>query len=481
MKVLFATSEIYPLIKTGGLADVSGALPAALMRQGVDVQVLVPGYRQVLQAMPEAPEVARLGALAGSEPVRLLAGVLPGSGVPLLILDYPAYYDRDGGPYQDAAGHDWPDNVWRFGLLSQVAALLASGQSPLAFRPDVLHVNDWQTGLAPALTHFMPGHKAKTIITIHNMAFQGNFPAQTLTRLGLPPHSFSMHGVEFYGHLSFLKAGLFYANHITTVSPTYAREIQTPEFGFGMQGLLQQRAADLTGILNGIDETQWNPGTDSHLAAHYSAEALEGKAACKQALQAIMGLDTAAPGPLLGVVSRLTHQKGLDLLLDLAPLLLQQHPLQLAILGSGEAHLEAGFQRLARQFPDRVGVRLGYDETLSHQIEAGADLFIMPSRFEPCGLNQMYSMRYGTPPLVHATGGLRDSVIDAADPARATGFVFAPMTPTAFADAMQRALEAYARRKAFQRLQVNGMREDFSWDKSAAAYRDVYARVLAAP
>ncbi len=481
LKVLFATPEIHPLVKTGGLGDVSGALPPALRHVGVDARVLVPGYSKLMAAVPKKRLLARMSGIPEHGEIRLLSAAMPGSGTPLLIVDYPPYYDRPGGPYLDARGRDWPDNMWRFGLLSRVAALLGSGGGPLAWRPDIVHCNDWQTGLAPALLHFAPGPKAATVITIHNLAYQGIFPPEYVTRLGLPASSFSMEGVEYYGSLSFLKAGLFYADHITTVSPTYAAEIQGEPLGFGLQGLLAARKAHLTGIVNGVDLEHWNPSADPFLPKTYSAHRLAGKQANKLALQRRLGLEGSPDVPLLGMVSRITDQKGVDLVLQIASRIIAE-PAQLALLGTGDPALEQACLKLARRHPGRIGLHIGFDEGLSHLVEAGSDIFLMPSRFEPCGLNQMYSMIYGTPPVVHATGGLADTVVDAT-PATlkdgsATGFVFDRLTPQDFLAAVRRALSAYRDKKTWRGLQRNGMGRDFSWERSALEYRAVYGTLL---
>ena len=479
LKILFATSEVAPLIKTGGLADVSGALPAALRAIGVDVRVLVPGYPQVIAQLAQHKVAATFVNLPGFPPARLLSGKMA-NGVPLLVLDCPVLYQRAGGPYQDASGQDWTDNAQRFGLLSKVAAVLGSGESPLRWHPDLVHCNDWQTGLTPAYLHFARD-ATPSVITIHNMAFQGNFAPATVKDLGLPPSCFAINGVEFYGKMSFLKAGLFYADHITTVSPNYAKEIQQPELGFGMQGLLATRSSDLTGILNGIDIGEWNPATDHHLNKKYSASRMAGKAANKESLQSRMGLNLEPDVPLLGVVSRLTHQKGLDLLLEIAPRLAGL-PAQLAILGSGEAAMQQAARELSFRYPGKIGAYIGFSEELSHLIEAGADMFVMPSRFEPCGLNQLYSQRYGTPPIVHATGGLADSVVDCNEATlkngTASGFVFNGMTAENLFTAIQRAVDLYQDRKKWKTLCKNCMSKDFSWESSAEAYRAVYLKVL---
>ncbi len=479
LKVLFATSEAAPLIKTGGLGDVSGALPAALRSIGVDVRVLLPGYRQVFAQLTQFKVVASFNNLPCFPFARLLSGWMA-NGVPFLILDCPSLYQREGGPYQDAKGHDWADNPLRFGLLSRIAALLGSSASPLAWHPDLVHCNDWQTGLAPAYLRLEQGG-APSVITIHNMAFQGNFPPETVQALRLPPSCFAIEGVEFYGHMSFLKAGLFYADHITTVSPNYAREIQRTELGFGMQGLLVKRGGDLTGILNGIDTDEWDPATDAYLVKKFSAARMAGKAANKESLQGRLGLSITPDVPLLGVVSRFTHQKGLDLLLEIFPRLIGL-PVQLAMLGGGDEQMQQFALGLPHRYPGKIGVNIGFSEELAHQIEAGADIFIMPSRFEPCGLNQLYSQRYGTPPVVHATGGLVDSVVDCTaetlKDGTASGFVFEGMTAENLFATIRRAVYLYHDQRKWKALRRNCMAKDFSWRTSAEAYRAVYRKVL---
>jgi len=479
LKVLFATSEVAPLIKTGGLADVSGALPAALRAIGVDVRILVPGHTQVIAQLGRHETVATFDALPGFPPARLLSGTMA-HDVPLLVLDCPVLYRRDGGPYQDASGHDWADNALRFGLLSKVAAVLGCNESPLDWRPDLVHCNDWQTGLTPAYLRFAQG-SAPSIFAIHNLLFQGIFPPETVSELHLPPSCFGINGVEYYGNLSFLKAGLFYADHLTTVSPNYAKEIQKEPLGFGMQGLLAMRHNDLTGILNGIDTDEWNPVTDPYLAKKYSRARMAGKAANKEALQSRMGLNLEPDIPLLGVVSRFTHQKGLDLLLEIVPLLTEL-PAQLVMLGTGEAQMQKAVRGLSRRYPGKIGTHIGFSEDISHQIEAGADLFVMPSRFEPCGLNQLYSQRYGTPPIAHATGGLADSVVDytpeTLKDGTASGFTFHGMTAENLFAAIQRAVDLYHDQAKWKVLRKNCMAKDFSWERSAEAYRAVYLKVL---
>ena len=477
MKVLFATSEAYPLIKTGGLADVSGALPVALAAQRVNVRMLMPGYRSVLGKLPDTKTLCRFTNPFGTGEVEIRESRLPDSSVPIYIVVHDPYFNRDGGPYLGPDGHDWPDNALRFGLLSYVAAMLASDNSPLDWRPDVLHCNDWQTGLAPAYLHYMQGDTAPTLMTIHNLAYQGNFGSDLVGQLGLPPASFSMQGLEYHGHLSFLKAGLFYADRITTVSPTYAQEIQEAQLGFGMHGLLHERQAVLSGILNGIDTREWDPAHDPHLAKTYSAKSLKKKAENKRALQEKLGLDIDDDRPVIVMVSRITHQKGSDVVLAVAPEILREGA-QLAILGTGEANLEQALRMLAERYPGSMSVTIGYDESQSHLMEAGADLFLMPSRYEPCGLNQMYSQRYGTPPIVSATGGLADTVVDASPEhlaaGTATGFVLDQVTYHALLGTVCRALALYRDKPVWEAMQKQGMNTDFSWKRSAHAYLDLY-------
>ncbi len=473
MKVLFATSEARPLVKTGGLADVSGALPAALRETGVDCRLLLPGYHAVIAGAANQREIVRLNDLPGFGEVRLLKALMPDTGVPVYIVDYPWHYQRDGGPYQDASGRDYPDNAWRFALLSRIAALLATPRSPLEWRPDVLHCNDWQTGLAPAYRHYMGGG-APTLMTIHNLAYQGIFPPDLVGPLGLPASSFQVEGVEYYGNLSFLKAGLYYADWISTVSPTYAEEIQHSPLGMGMEGLLASRRDRLTGILNGIDMADWNPSSDLHLPCAYSARAPSGKRRCKLALQQDLNLEVDNDTPLVGVISRLTYQKGIDWIVAIADRLVAEGA-QLAILGKGEPAIEQACLALAARHPGRVASIIGYDEGLSHRIEAGSDIFLMPSRFEPCGLNQMYSQRYGAVPVVYATGGLKDTVEDGV-----TGFVFTEPSAEGLWEALRRALSTYPDKTAWRRLMQAGMQKDFSWEASANQYTRLYKRLVLA-
>jgi starch synthase len=481
LRVLYVTPELAPWAKSGGLGDVSAALPLALRALDVDVRTLVPGYPGVLSASAGAPAVAELRFDGELAPARLIASSPP-QAAPLLIIECAAYYERPGNAYQDAAGNDWPDNWLRFGLLSRVAALLGSASTPLGWVPDIVHCQDWPAGLAPAYLGFAPAPSSATLMTIHNAAFQGIFPAAAVPALGLPREAYSSGGVEYYGKLSFLKAGIYYADALSTVSPTYAREIQTPEFGCGMDGLLRHRGAHLAGIVNGIDTTAWDPATDPALPQRYDASRLELKAANRAPLQRRLGLEVDKTIPLLAIVSRLVHQKGIDLLVDIAPRLMA-HPAQLIVLGVGEPHIERALRVLAERFPRQLSVVIGYDEGLAHLIKAAADIFLMPSRFEPCGLSQLYSMRYGTPPVVHATGGLRDTVTDCTESTladgMATGFVFDEPSAVALLGAVERALRTRDDATTWRKLQVNGMRRDFSWRASARRYLELFHTLAA--
>ena len=396
----------------------------------------------------------------------------------LLLLDCPELYDRPGNPYLDATGHDWPDNALRFGLLSRVAARLGQPDSPLGWQPDIVHANDWQTALAPAYLHYQGG--AASVVTVHNIAFQGCYDRSLLAGLGLPEHAWRFDGVEYHDQLSFLKAGLQLASQISTVSPTYAREIQDEQFGYALAPLLRHRSSQLRGILNGVDTEIWNPANDPALPHAYAANRLATKRLNKAALQAEMGLEIAGDRPLFGVISRLTEQKGLDLLLTIANGI-PHLPAQLVLLG--DKQMEAGFKALAERFPGQIAVKLGFDEGLAHRIEAGADCFLMPSRFEPCGLNQMYSLRYGTPPIVRATGGLADTVIDVNETTladkTANGFVLQDATPHALWLTMERVSQAWQNKRLWQRIQQNGMRRDFSWEHAAHDYINLYRDAIA--
>ncbi|MDI1298213.1 glycogen synthase GlgA [Methylotenera sp.] len=483
LRVLFVTSEVFPLIKTGGLADVSGSLPSALQNLSIDVRILVPGYPAVLKQLDDLHHLATLKNLPVIESAELMMGTILDTDIKVMVIKAAGLYEREGGPYVDATGQEWLDNPVRFGILSKVAAVISGPNSPIPeWQPDIVHCNDWQTGLTPAYMKLVEHSPAKSIISLHNMAFQGCYAPGWLTTLALPHGNFAVEGFEYHGQLSFLKAGIFYADAITTVSPSYANEIQTAEFGFGLEGLLSKRSNELKGILNGIETDEWNPETDFHLTKTYSASKLAGKKEVKNALQQRLGLQIDANAPLLGVVSRLTHQKGLDMLVPIVQKLVDSG-CQLALLGSGESALENAFRHLANDNPNKVSVTIGYNEQLSHQIMAGCDMFIMPSRFEPCGLNQLYGLAYGTPPIVNATGGLADSVVDTNiitfKNKTANGFVMSEASPASLLSCIKQALNVFNNdTKAWQQIQKNGMQQNLSWDKSALEYLAEYKKLL---
>lgn len=478
IQVLAIASEFYPLIKTGGLADVAGALPGALAAQGVATRTLIPGYPPVVAALERAKTAHAWPDFFGG-PARLLSGAA--AGLQLLVLDAPHLYGRAGGPYADAAGRDWPDNALRFAALARAGALVGQGLLP-GYAPDILHAHDWQAGLAAPYLHYAGGPRPRTVMTIHNLAFQGQFDRRLLASLGLPPRAFSQDGVEYYGDIGFLKAGLALSDRITTVSPTYAAEIRTPDGGMGLDGLLRARADRLAGILNGIDVSVWNPARDPLITAPYAAGDLAGRAVDKAALQRRFGLEPDPAAMVFGVVSRLSWQKGLDLLLAALPTLLDVGA-QLAVLGSGEAHLQAGFAAAVAANPGRVGALFAYDEAAAHGVQAGADALLVPSRFEPCGLTQLCALRYGAVPVVARVGGLGDTVVDASPMAlaagAATGVWFSPVNTPMLENAVRRAASLYRDTGAWRRLQANGMATDVSWTTPARQYAELYRALVA--
>lgn len=476
VRVLAVASEVYPIVKTGGLADVAGALPMALKAHGVEMRTLMPGYPEVMRLLSGADEIRRWPDYFGG-PGRLLAG--SHDGLDLFVLDVPHLYARPGNPYVTTEGVDWPDNGVRFAALSRVAADIGHGLVP-AFVPDVVHAHDWQAGLAPAYLHYDGGARPGTVMTIHNMAYQGKFDRTLADAIGLPRDaSFDVHGLEYFGGISFLKAGLQLADRITTVSPTYAREIQSDEGGMGLGGLLRERASVLSGILNGIDTEVWNPQTDAHIAYRFGAQDLTFRAANKAVLQQQFNLDSSDEAPLLGVISRLSWQKGLDLLLEAIPTILDQG-MQLALLGSGDRDLQERYQAAARANPGRIGVLIGYDEVLAHLIQAGADALLVPSRFEPCGLTQLCALRYGSVPIVSRVGGLEDTIVDIGETGQnATGFKFGPVTADAFAGTLRKANAAFHDKPTWRRLQLSGLATDVSWRNRAGEYAALYRGLTA--
>ena len=471
------SSEAHPFAKTGGLAEVLGALPAALSRLGHDVTVVLPRYRGADAS--GGTSLAHAFALAGrSVPVSFVEKRLE-TGVNAVLVDIPELYDRES--LYGANGRDFLDNDWRFAVLSRSALEYVRLKN---VRPSVLHAHDWQAGLVPVYQkmHFSPDPivgGVPCLFTIHNLAFQGVFGASALPALGLGSEMLHIDALEYWGQISFLKGGINFSERITTVSPTYAREILTPEYGFGMQGVLQRRAADLSGILNGIDTNRWNPQADEYVGARFSSKHLDGKREAKRELLEHLGLavsDDLLKRPVIGVISRLTDQKGFDLV-EAAAYDLMALNATWTMLGSGEPRYEQLWRTLAARHPDRVSATIGFDERLAHLIEAGSDIFLMPSRFEPCGLNQMYSLRYGTVPVVRATGGLHDTVVDATEPG-GNGFTFTDYTVGAMVAALQRALDAFAEPRRWRALQRAGMAADFSWDVSAREYVKVYRSTL---
>ncbi len=474
-RVLSVASECVPLIKTGGLADVVGALPAALAPLGWDMRVLLPAYRALRPMAADWPVVFEIPDLFGGSGRVLLGEV---AGISILLLDAPHLYDREGGPYSNAAG-DHPDNAQRFAALSWVAAAIARDGLTGGWLPDIVHCHDWQAGFAPAYLRYNEGRTVATVMTVHNIAFQGWAPAWQLGALRLPASEFYPGALEYFGGLSSLKAGLVASDAITTVSPTYASELMRAEFGMGLEGVIVARADRVSGILNGVDTAVWSPEADPAITP-YSAKTLKDKAINRAAIQAEFGLDV--PGPLAIVVSRMTDQKGIDLLPAVIPEFIEGGG-GLLVLGSGDPALEAAVQAMAKRFPGRVAVRIGYDEALSHRMFAGGDAVLVPSRFEPCGLTQMYGLRYGTLPVVAAVGGLADTVITA-NPAGlaagvATGLTFHPTDAAAFAQALRQLLILHADPKQWVKLQHNAMAHPVGWETSAAAYADLYESLIA--
>jgi starch synthase len=476
IEVLSVASEAYPLIKTGGLADVVGALPAALAPHGVSMRVLLPGYPKVMAGLADGRQVLWFEDFFGGT-ARLVAG--RANGLDVIAIDAPHLYDRPGNPYVGPDGKDWPDNWQRFAALSFAAYELSRGAIE-GYKPDILHCHDWQSGLAPAYVAFNAPTRVKTVMTVHNIAFQGVFGWDVFNGLRLDYQAANTGAIEYFGNIGYLKAGLQVADAVTTVSPTYAHEMRTAAYGMGLEGLLQSRADTVSGILNGIDANEWNPGTDAALAQVYTPSNIFERAANKRALEQRFGLD-AGDGPIFSVVSRLTWQKGLDMLPAQIDSLVA-HGGRLIVLGSGDAEIENGFAGAALRHPGKVGVVIGYDERLSHLIQGGADAILIPSRFEPCGLTQLYGLRYGCIPVVSRVGGLADTVIDANEAAVeagvATGVVFSPATEEALGEAIRRTVALYARPKVWHKMQRRGMKSDVSWELSAEKYADLYASLL---
>ena len=489
MRVLHAAAEIYPLLKTGGLADVAGALPAVLKEQGADVRLILPGMPAIIGGLRDLEPVATLGPAFGAAQLTLRLGRMPDGDLSAYVLDAPWLFDRPGNPYLGPHGLEWPDNPYRFAAFGWAAAHLAFGELDPAWCADILHCHDWHTGLAPAYLRANPASRVRTVFTIHNLAFQGHFPLQVFRELALPAALLNADGLEFHGQGNFMKSGLVFSDVLTTVSPRYALEIRTPEFGWGLEGVLSARGSRLSGILNGVDYEVWDPATDRLLPANYSPQSVQGKAVCKAAMQAASGLEINLEAPLFVAVTRLADQKGTDLILAALPALLRMGG-QLIVLGTGERYLQDALEAAARASPRSVGAQFSYDEEMAHRMVAAADVILVPSRFEPCGLTQMYGLRYGTLPLVRRVGGLADTVIDAdATPAHggdhgsagtaATGFVFDRATPLALEATIARAISLYADKDRWRQMMQNGMAQDYSWAASATRYRELYDALLA--
>lgn len=475
MNVLFATSECFPLIKTGGLADVSGALPLALQKIGVNIRIVMPRYADINTEWIASEASVGVAEILG-QPIKITLAQLS-TGHCVYLVDHPVFSARKGNPYMGPDGNNWHDNPDRFGLFCRAVVALSTGLFGKEWQPDIIHSNDWQTGLIPAL--LSETNHPKNIFTIHNLAYQGVFDRQTFERLGLPWSLWRPDALEYWGNMSFMKAGIVFSEFITTVSPSYAQEIQTPEYGYGLDGLLNHKRNQLIGILNGIGE-DWDPKTDPLIDQNYSAEDMTGKETIKQQIQRELGLAQKSDTPLITYVGRLVEQKGIDLLIQ-ALETIDKNNVQFAILGAGEHRFEHALRSLAAKYPERIAVVIGYNEKLAHRLEAAGDAFIMPSRFEPCGLNQMYSLKYGTLPIVHRVGGLADTVTNATketiEAGTASGIVMDHLDVAAIHWAIQSFIEIYSDKALYRKIQVNAMNKDFSWLTSANEYKKLYLRV----
>lgn len=479
-RVLLVTSEAVPLVKTGGLADVIGALAATLSEKGVDVSVLMPAYPAAMNNTIGLKIVDELPDLPGGSGT-LYQGNMPDTGVKVLLMRSARFDQRCANPYVDNSGHEFDDNALAFASLAHAAVRICAGKTSIPV-PHVVHANDWHAGLIPALLRLHGIDNVGSVLTIHNLAFQGNYAADLAPQLGIPESMVNEEGLEFWGKLSFLKAGVRYADRVTTVSQTYAKEILTERFGYGFEGALKQRKESLLAIPNGVDVEQWNPVTDPLIKRNFSHDNLTGKANCKRDLQKLFNLPVEQFVPLMAIGSRITHQKMADVTLAALPGILQKHPrLQIAVLGCGEPQYEQAFMDLAAHYPDRIGVFIGYDERRAHALHAGADILLHPTRFEPFGLTPIYSMLYGTLPIGSRVGGMCDTIIDAGDEAApaidATGILFDGEETADLAKAVDRALSIYARPTAWQAMQRNAIQGDFSWDGPTRAYIDMYADI----
>ena len=475
MKILFAASEIYPLIKTGGLADVSGALPVALRNKGHEIKLIMPAYQGILEKVAPIKQTINLGNPFGVGDLLLLETHIPENGTPIWLLQCQALYERNGGPYLDQDGIDFQDNHIRFAALSWATARLALHGHLINWQADILHLNDWQTGFAAAYLESWKVKHIPVVTTVHNLRYNGSFDLDQFADMQLSPELLSLHGMEFYGRFSGLKAGLVFADAITTVSPTYAKEILTSEYGDGLDGTLRAHQDKLVGILNGVDYNQWSPEKDALIPLNYGLDTLHQKNHNKLALLKENALSEDIQQPVFGVISRLTEQKGLDLVLEVMPELIEKGA-RLVVLGSGDKHLEAGYLALQERYPTQVSVRIGYFEDYSHRIQAGIDALIIPSRFEPCGLTQLYALKYGTLPVVRQTGGLADTVFEDGD--RANGFVFKEANSNDLSAALLRCMTCFYDTQSWQAKQINAMQYDYSWEAVTGQWVDLYQSLL---
>ncbi len=475
MKVLFAASEIHPLIKTGGLADVAGALPISLRQAGQDVRLIMPAYNGILEKLAPVQRKINLGDPFGTGDIILLETLIPASDTPIWLVQCQSLFERGDNPYLDQNGKDYDDNHIRFAVFSWVTALLASQGNLIGWQADILHLNDWQTGLAAAYLKSWKTEHLPIVSTVHNLRYNGSFPLSLYSGVRLSNELLDLHGMEFFGQFSTLKAALVYSDAVTTVSPTYAREILTPEYGDGLDGTLRAHQHKLHGILNGVDYDEWSPEIDNNIAQKYDINTIELKDENKKALLIENGLTPDLSKPVFGVVSRLTEQKGLDLVLEAMPSVIENGA-RLILLGSGDPSLERAFLQLQSDYPDQVAVRIGYDEAYSHKIQAGVDSLLIPSRFEPCGLTQLYALKYGTLPLVRKTGGLADTVFELGD--AANGFVFEQADTQSLIDTLYRAMDCFNHSQAWRQRQINAMKYDFSWQQTTATWLNLYQSLL---
>lgn len=483
LKILFASSEASPLVKTGGLADVSGSLPTALKKTGLDVRLILPGYPQAISKAGAVTVVATLNLSGIREPIHILESYLHTTKVHVYLISAHGYFDRGGNPYTDLTGKEWRDNPDRFALFCKIVAMLAQNKVGINWYADIIHCNDWQTGLVPVMLDRTVNTPA-VVFTIHNLSYQGIFNRATFQRLELNEELWNPNGVEYHGNFSFLKSGIMFAQRVNTVSPTYATEVCTPRLGYGMEGLLNHLGTRFSGIINGIDYREWDPATDQHIICNYNADNFALKINNKLALQEKFGLPQKSESMLFGYVGRLVEQKGCDLILAILPWLLANEWVQIILQGTGESKLEKSLQEMAKNYPMQLSIYIGYDEKRAHTIIAGSDSFLMPSRFEPCGLTQLYSLRYGTVPIVHRTGGLQDTVIDATlnniQAGIATGFMFEHADATGLWYAVQQALNLYMNEpEKWRQLAITGMKQDFSWEASARRYIELYQQAIA--